>query len=53
MLAMTRTHFETEENRQLYMSEWRETTLPRIILDNPNKTRLECFELMFSKLQKV
>jgi hypothetical protein len=50
MLAMIRIHFETEENRQLYISEWKEITLPRIILDNPNKTRLECLELMFSKL---
>jgi len=26
MLQLTRAHFETDENRQLYMSEWRETT---------------------------
>ena len=53
MLAHTRTHFETEENRQLYMSEWRETTLPRVIAENPTKTRLECLEAMFDKLQKI
>ena len=27
MVDMTKTHFETEENRQKYLSEWRETTL--------------------------
>ncbi|KAH8587232.1 hypothetical protein B0O99DRAFT_698512 [Bisporella sp. PMI_857] len=27
MVHQLRVHFETEENRQLYMSEWRETTL--------------------------
>ena len=31
MLRLTRTHFETDENRQLYMSEWRETTFQRAI----------------------
>ena len=25
MLQLTRAHFKTDENRQLYMSEWRET----------------------------
>jgi hypothetical protein len=50
MLAMTKIYFEIEENRQLYILEWRETTLLRIILDNLNKTRLECLELMFNKL---
>ena len=33
MVTLTKIHFETEENRQLYMSEWRETTLPRVISD--------------------
>ena len=42
MVAMVKTHFETEENRQLYMSEWRETTLPRVIVSNPGKSRIEC-----------
>ena len=26
MVRMVKTHFKTKENRQLYMSEWRETT---------------------------
>jgi hypothetical protein len=43
MVIMTKIHFKTEENRQKYLSEWRETTLLRIITDNPTKTRLECF----------
>ena len=53
MLQLTRAHFETDENRQLYMSEWRETTFQRVIASNPIKTRLECLQLLFDKLQKI
>jgi len=42
MFRLTRTHFETDENRQLYMSEWREITFQRVINSNPTKSRLEC-----------
>jgi hypothetical protein len=48
---MIRTHFETEENRQKYLSEWRETTLASIIMRNPEKNRLECLELLFDSLR--
>jgi hypothetical protein len=34
-------HFEIEENRQLYLSEWRMIILLKIILDNPDKNRLK------------
>ena len=53
MVAMTKTHFETEENHQKYLSEWRETTLIRTISENPGKSRLECLQIMIDKLQKV
>ena len=53
MLRLTRTHFETDENQELYMSEWRETTFQRVINSNPTKSRLECLQLLFDKLQKV
>ncbi len=53
MINLTKTHFETEENHQKYLSEWRETTLLRTISENPGKTRLECFQLTVDKLQKV
>lgn len=43
MVNMTKTHFETEENHQKYLSELRETTLHRTISANPGKSRLECF----------
>jgi hypothetical protein len=42
IVAMTRTHFETEENHQKYLFEWCETTLICTISENPDKTRLEC-----------
>jgi hypothetical protein len=53
MLQLTKAHFETDENRQLYMSEWREATFQRVINSNPTKSRLECLQILFDKLQKV
>jgi hypothetical protein len=53
MCTMTRAHFETEEARQKYLSEWREATLLRTIAKNPAKSRLECLQLTIDKLQKV
>lgn len=44
-------HFETAEKRQLYLSEWRETTLHQVIEKNRTKTKLECLEIMLDKLQ--
>lgn len=53
MVTRTRGHFETKENQQKYLSEWRETTLQKTISENPVKSKLECFEIMIDKLQKV
>ena len=38
MVEMTKTHFETEERRQKYLTEWRSTTLPQIMAKNPDKS---------------
>jgi len=35
-----RCHFKTEENKQQYILEWRETTFLRIIATNPGIPRL-------------
>ncbi|CCU76925.1 integrase and RNaseH domain-containing protein [Blumeria hordei DH14] len=53
MIDMTKAQFETEENKQLYMSEWRETTLPTIISQYPSATQLDCLQKIFDKLQIV
>jgi peptidyl-tRNA hydrolase len=53
MVAMVKEHFKTKENQQFYLSEWRETTLPRIIISNPSKSKLEYLQILFDKLQKV
>src|SRR6266536_5874125 len=53
MVNLTKAHFETEENHQKYLSEWRKTTLLRTILENLDKSRLECFQITVDKLQKV
>jgi hypothetical protein len=53
MVSMVKRHFKTEENQQFYLSEWRETMLPRIIKSNPSKPRVECLQILFDKLQKI
>ena len=42
MIESIKIHFETDQNRQLYLSEWRSTTLLKVINKNPDKNRLEC-----------
>ena len=48
-----RCHFKTEENKQQYMLEWRETTFPRIIATNPGVPRLNCLQKLFNQLQTI
>jgi hypothetical protein len=43
IILKTKIYFETEENRQLYLSEWKVITFSKTIIDNSDKTRLECF----------
>jgi hypothetical protein len=50
MLQLTRTYFETDENRQLYMFEWRDTTFHRVISSNLTKSCVECLQLLFDTL---
>ena len=51
MIDFMRSYFETEENRQKYLSEWREITLIRTINKNPDKSKLKCLKLMLDKLR--
>lgn len=53
MIFETRCHFETEESKQQYLTEWRETTLARIITANPGISRLECLQKLFDRLQNI
>ena len=41
MIYESRYHFETEENKQQYILEWRETTFLRIIVINLGVPRLD------------
>jgi hypothetical protein len=50
MILQTKIYFEIEENRQLYLSEWRVITLSKIIINNLNKTRLKCLQILFDTL---
>jgi hypothetical protein len=51
MVEMTKTHFETEERRQKYLTEWRSTTLYRTITRHPEKSQPECLEILFDTLR--
>ena len=53
MIYETRCHFETEQNKQLYLSEWRSTTFQRIAKENPTTSRLDCLQKLFDRLQVV
>ncbi|RKF77456.1 integrase and RNaseH domain-containing protein [Golovinomyces cichoracearum] len=53
MVNLMRTHFETDENRQMYISEWRMTTLKKTIIQNPDKSRLKCLKMTIETLQKL
>ncbi|KAJ5082065.1 hypothetical protein N7532_011108 [Penicillium argentinense] len=52
MVEMMRAKFDTEK-RQRSIIEWRETTFPRIIAQNPEKSRSECLEILFETLEKI
>ncbi|KAI0999696.1 hypothetical protein K3495_g8502 [Podosphaera aphanis] len=43
MIALTKTHFETEENKQEYLTRWRTTTLLSVRKAYPKKTISESF----------
>lgn len=53
LVQATKEHFETEHNRQEYLSLWRETTLLHLINKNPNKDRNECLEILFHTLSTL
>jgi len=44
----SRCHFETEENKQQYMLEWRETIFLKIIATNPGVPQLDCLQKLFN-----
>ncbi|KAF6807096.1 hypothetical protein CPLU01_15834 [Colletotrichum plurivorum] len=50
MVQRVRDHFENEESRQNYLSEWRETTFHRVSQTQPDKTKLQVLEALIEKL---
>ncbi|KAI1000128.1 hypothetical protein K3495_g8071 [Podosphaera aphanis] len=53
MVNMTRSHFETEEFSQEYLTKWRETTLNRVIREYREKSKLECLQIVIDELQGI
>jgi hypothetical protein len=47
IILKTKIHFEIEENRQLYLLEWKIIILSKTIIDNLNKTRLKYLQILF------
>jgi hypothetical protein len=50
IIRITKIYFEIKENRQFYLSEWKIVTLLKIILDNLDKNRLKCLQILFDIL---
>jgi hypothetical protein len=53
MVRSIRNHFETDEMKQQYLTEWRETTLSRIIMENSSLSKLECLDKLLDKLRTI
>jgi hypothetical protein len=53
MVSKVKVHFDSWECNQMYLSEWRRTTLTKVVTDNPRKLKIEYLELLFDKLTKI
>lgn len=53
MIRRTKDFFHTAENQQLYLQEWRSTTLQNVIVQNPDKSLPQNLEHLIDKLQKI
>jgi hypothetical protein len=53
MVYMMKRHFETEQVRQFYKTEWRTITFQKTIDENTGKSRTECLRLLQDKLRKL
>jgi hypothetical protein len=53
LVSKTKDYFETIENRQEYLEQWRSTTLRRTIAENPEKSKLQCLQTMLDRLHKI
>ncbi|KAK4205935.1 hypothetical protein QBC37DRAFT_243184, partial [Rhypophila decipiens] len=46
-------NFETDEIKLSYLQEWQTMSYAKIVEKNPEKTRLECLEMLFDELTKI
>jgi hypothetical protein len=53
MVNRVKAHFENQERDQVYLSDWRNTTLLKVINDNPGKLKTECLEILFDKISRI
>ena len=45
--------FHSLENRQMYLREWQNVSLPNAIRNNPDKSKMQCLEMVISKLSLI
>ncbi|RKF74826.1 hypothetical protein GcM1_237043 [Golovinomyces cichoracearum] len=53
LIKRLREHFETELRRQDHLAQWYDFSLQVIVHDNPEKSLMECFEMLLDKLHKL
>jgi len=53
MCEAIQTHFETSERRVAYQMEWMQISLQRTIEDNPDRSKLDCLEIVFADIRKI
>jgi hypothetical protein len=53
MCEAIQTYFDTPQRLIDYSQEWSAISLQRIINENPDKTRLECLELMIMEIRRL
>ena len=53
LVQQIRALFETEDNRKTYLIHWQETTLPSIIQENPDKTKIQALRLLYQRLRTI
>jgi hypothetical protein len=53
MVNRVKGYFENEERSQMYLSDWRNMTLLKVVNENPGKPKTECLELLFDKLTRI
>ena len=50
MVHKVKSHFETKSTEQFYLYRWNKTTLQSTIAKHPDKSKLECLNILLEEL---